>query len=122
MARPIKSEIEKLNSTISFRTTDAEYLEFKRQCDAAGFTQSELFRDYTAKNKLQVIARQKATPDAKRAVFLLQKASNNINQLAHLANAEHRANKLSEDTFAAIIGQLQQLNQFMLEQTSEVTK
>lgn len=122
MARPTKSEAEGLNSVISFRTTDAVKLEFQRQCDAAGFTQSELHRDFVAKNKLQVIAKQQASPDAKRAVFLLQKASNNINQLAHRANAEHRAGKLSEESFGAIIGQLQQLNQFLLEQTSEANK
>jgi hypothetical protein len=63
-----------------------------------------------------------ASSDAKRAVFLLQKASNNINQLAHRANAEHRSSKLSEDTFSAIIEQLRQFNQFMLEETDKAIK
>ena len=101
------------------KITDGDFLDYKRKFSASGLNQSEFFREHILNNTTQVIARPAASADAKRAVFLLQKASNNLNQLAHRANAEHLGGVLSESTFAAILGQLQQLNRFMLEQTTE---
>ena len=80
---------------------------------------SAFFRDAVQQNKTEVIAKPAAMADQKRAIFLLQKASNNLNQLAHRANKQHKAGKLSEETFTLILNQLQQLNSFMVEQTAE---
>ena len=122
MARPTKSENEKLSKVISFRTQMDVFLEFAKQCADANLTQSELHRDYVTKNRIEVIARPKASNDAKRAVFLLQKASNNLNQLAHRANADSMNNLISEETYVAVLDQLKQLNQYMLEQVGEAKK
>ncbi|MDP2770550.1 MAG: plasmid mobilization relaxosome protein MobC [Giesbergeria sp.] len=122
MARPVKSDDEKLSHTVAFRLTDGDFLAYKRKFSASGLTQSEFFREHVLTNTTQVVAKPKASADTKRAVFLLQKASNNINQLAHRANADHLAGILSESSFLAILSQLDQLNSFMLEQTSETQK
>ena len=122
MSRPSKSDDVKLNHTVAFRLTDADFLNYKRKFSRSGLSQSEFFREHVLTNTTQVTARPTASADTKRAVFLLQKASNNINQLAHRANAEYLARELSEGTFRAIVGQLVQLNQFMLEQTNGTKK
>lgn len=122
MARPTKSEDEKLGPTIAFRLRTNDFHAYKKKVAASGMSQSEFFRLHVLGNTTQVLARPVASPDAKRAVFLLHKASNNLNQLAHRANVEHVAGKLSESSFLSIIGQLKQLNEFMLEQTVESTK
>lgn len=119
MARPTKPEHEKLKHLIHFRLRDEDFFEYERKFSAAGLNQSEFFREHVLNNTTQVVARLAASADAKRAVFLLQKASNNLNQLAHRANAEHLGGVLSESTFSAIVSQLRQLNRFMLEQTTE---
>lgn len=119
MVRPTKSEEEKLGPTIAFRLRSDDFHAYKRKVSASGMSQSEFFRLHVLGNTTQVIARPVASSDAKRAVFLLHKASNNLNQLAHRANVEHLAGKLSERSFVAIIDQLRQLNTFMLEQTAE---
>ena len=77
---------------------------------------SAFFRAAVQQNKTEVIAKPVTSADQKRAIFLLQKASNNLNQLAHLANRQRLAGKLNEASFSLINSQLQQLNQFMLEQ------
>lgn len=118
MGRPSKSDDEKLNHTVAFRLTDGDFLGYKRKFSASGLNQSEFFREHILSNTTQVVARPVASVDGRRAVFLLQKASNNLNQLAHRANAEHLTGVLSEGTFSAILSQLEQLNQFMLAQTS----
>lgn len=117
MARPLKSEEEKLNHTVAFRLTDGDFLRYKRKFSASGFKQSEFFREHVLCNTTQVVARPVASIDSRRAVFLLQKASNNVNQLAHRANSEYLTGQISEHTYVAILDQLQQLNRFMLEQT-----
>jgi hypothetical protein len=81
-------------------------------------TQSEFFREYVLTNSTRVLARPVATVDSKRAILLLQKSSNNINQLAHRANAEHLSGELSEATFIAIIVRLERLNQLLLERVN----
>lgn len=89
----------------------------------SGFgNKSEFFRHAVQENKTEVIARPVVTRDAKRAVFLLAKASNNLNQLAHRANADHLAGKVSEGTYNSIRDQLQSLNQFLLDQVGEAIK
>ena len=122
MARPSKSDDEKLNRTVAFRLTDGDFLGYKKKFSASGLKQSEFFREHVLSNTTQVVARPVASADARRAVYLLQKASNNINQLAHRANSEHLAGVLSDTTFLSIVSQLEQLNQFMLEQASETMK
>lgn len=115
MAFTAMADEEKKSRTISFRVTDDVYSEFEHQCNTSNISKSELFRDYIAKNKLQVTARPVMSRDAKRAVFLIQKASNNINQLAHRANAEHRAGVLSEQTFLDINTQLSRIAEMLLD-------
>ena len=122
MTRPSKSDDEKLSHTVAFRLTDGDFLRYKRKFSASGLTQSEFFRAHVLTNSTQVIAKPKTSADTKRAVFLLQKASNNINQLAHRANSEHLAGVLSEGTVLAIVDQLRQLNRCMLEQTRQATE
>jgi hypothetical protein len=122
MTRPSKSDNEKLNRTVAFRLTDGDFLGYKKKFSASGLKQSEFFREHVLSNTTQVVARPVASADARRAVYLLQKASNNINQLAHRANSEYLAGVLSDTTFLSIVSQLEQLNQFMLEQASETMK
>lgn len=119
MARPVISDEEKLSRTVAFRLTDGDFLRYKRKFSASGLKQSEFFREHVLCNTTQVVARPVASVDTKRAVFLLQKASNNVNQLAHRANSEYLTGLVSERTYLAILGQLQLLNNFLLEQVME---
>lgn len=122
MARPTKNDVEKLSETISFRVNKRDFLDFEGKRLAAGMGKSKFYRDHVAHNTTQVIARPILSTDAKRAVFLLQKSSNNLNQLAHRANAAHCAGQLTEATFSVLVDQLQQLNQFVINQAEEATK
>lgn len=119
MARPQKSE--KLEKTISFRVNRKDFDDFEGKRLAAGASKSAFYRNHVAHNTTQVIAASAPTSDAKRAIFLLQKASNNLNQLAHRANLANRNGQLTDDTFLTLVDQLNQLNQFMLAQVRGVS-
>ncbi len=113
MARPPKEEHLKLKNPIAWRVTDGVKAELKRQYDESGLTQSEFLRELLERQKVQIVARKKSSPDLKRALFLMNKTSNNINQLAHRANADHLAGTLSEERYAGILGQLQDISTYM---------
>lgn len=115
-------EKSELTRVYSFRTTEEGGAAWDKKIARSGYTKSEFFRKAVQDNQTEIIEKPAATRDAKRAVFLLAKASNNINQIAHRANAEHRAGRISEATFSAILDQLQRLNQFMLDQAGEANK
>ena len=86
---------------------------------AAGVKQSQFFRDNVLANRTQVVARAPSPSTAQRAVFLLAKASNNLNQLAHRANVAYLNDSLTSGELGAITEQLQLLNSFLVEQVSE---
>lgn len=103
---------------VSFRLTLDDYFSYKSKFAASGLTQSEFFREHVLSNTTQVIAKSNANANAdlQRMIFLFNKASNNINQLAHRANSESLAGVLSDETFVAIGSQLRQLNHWLNEQ------
>ena len=122
MAKPKKADKEE-TVTFSFRLPISVANWWNEKIAKSGLgNKSAFFRDAVQQNKTEVIAKPAAMADQKRAIFLLQKASNNLNQLAHRANWQHQAGKLSEESFNLILGQLQQLNQFMIEQASDHKK
>lgn len=113
MARPKKEEHLKLKRTIAWRVTDGVKAELERQYGESGLAQSEFLRELLERKKPQIIARKKTSPDLKRALFLMNKTSNNINQLAHRANADHLEGILNDDRYARILAELQGISAYM---------
>ncbi len=113
MARPRKHK-DVLEDRISFRLTRAESLLYKAKVQASGLNQAEFFRECVLGNKTEVIARPpKATADVQRMLFLFNKSSNNLNQLAHRVNADNMAGGVSEETYEAVLHQLEMIALYM---------
>jgi hypothetical protein len=55
----------------------------------------------------------KASADTRRLLYLFNKSSNNMNQLAHRANADHLAGTLSESTYEGILYNLEQVARYL---------
>lgn len=117
-----KSADEKLAKTVAFRLTEPDYFSYRKKFVSSGMSQSDFFREHVLNNTTKVVARPVATSDTKRAVFLLQKASNNINQLAHRANSENLSGVLAEGTYLRILDQLERLNDFLVDQVAGTQK
>ena len=91
MTSKTKGEAEKLTRPVSFRLTAADHAAYLAKVEASGLKPSEFFRECVLQNRTQIVARPKASPERGRLLYLFNKASNNINQLAHRANADHLA-------------------------------
>ena len=108
MARP-KKEADKLTRPVSFRLTEADYAAYLAKVEASGMKPSEFFRDAVLTNRTRVVAREKSSQDKARLLYLYNKTSNNVNQLAHRANSDYLAGTISEATYARILSELHTL-------------
>jgi hypothetical protein len=106
MARP-KKHAEGLSRPVSFRLAEPDFQVYQEKVLASGLSASDFFRECVLTNKTQVVSRRKITADQKQLIYLVNKTSNNINQLAYRANSEHLAGKLSEQTFELILSNLE---------------
>jgi len=113
IGKPKKDEARKLTTPVSFRLTAADHAAYLAKVEASGMKPSEFFRDAVLENKTQIIARPKASPERGRLLYLMNKASNNINQLAHRANVDHLAGVISEATYNRIISELHMMSHYM---------
>lgn len=113
MTSKSKDDAEKLTRPVSFRLTAADHAAYLAKVEASGLKPSEFFRDAVLTNRTQIIARAKSSPERGRMLYLFNKASNNINQLAHRANADHLAGVISEATYTRILSELHGLAHYM---------
>ena len=121
MGRPTKFK-GGASQPIAFRVSKDEYAEFQDKCQRAGMSASEFFRDYILTNKPVVEARTGVYNKAelRRLLFLVNKTSNNINQLAHRANSDHLAGKLTENNYINILKNLESINLYLKAMCSNV--
>lgn len=103
----------KLTHLVSFRLTADDHKKYLKKAESSGQKPSEYFRDCVLDNKTQVVARPKSSADKERLIYLFNKTSNNMNQLAHRANAAHLAGSVSEATYTGILAVLQIIAQLM---------
>jgi hypothetical protein len=113
MGRKRRDAESLLGSAVRIRLTASDRAAFESKAAAAGMTQSEFFRECVLTNRTKVVARLPASADRKRVLFVVNKAGNNLNQLAHVANTQRLAGKLSESTFVAILDELELVSQLL---------
>jgi Bacterial mobilisation protein (MobC) len=102
-----------LGKPIAFRLSEADRAAYLEKVAASGLSQSEFFRRAVLTNRTQIIARPKASVDRRRLLYVFNKTSNNLNQIAHRANSEHVRGLLSETTYAQLLDQLQMISRYL---------
>lgn len=112
MARPRKHP-EGLNRTVSFKLSEVDYLNYTTKVKASGLPNSDFFREVVLTNKTQITAKPQKSEDRKRLVFLFDKTSNNLNQLAHRANADYLAGRLSEAVYEQLLLELENIGRYL---------
>ena len=112
MARPLKSG-KVLTRVRGFRLTEEVSSALDEKCRSAGLTPSEFIRDCVLSNRTQIVARAQASKEKERMLFLFNKASNNMNQIAHRANEAHVMKKIDALLYRTILGSLAVLSQIL---------
>ena len=104
---------QKLTQPVSFRLTAADHAAYLAKVEASGLKPSEFFRECVLQNRTQVVARVPTSSDKRRLLYLFNKTSNNMNQLAHAANAAELAGTATPATYAGILASLHALEEMM---------
>ncbi|MEQ0866925.1 plasmid mobilization protein [Pseudomonas aeruginosa] len=96
---------------VSFRITEDEFTPIKRQLEALGITKSEFFRQRFLEEKTTIVA---PSQDKKRLLFLFNKSSNNLNQLAYKVNQAYRGGVISERLYIKLMNSLANIHGLLL--------
>jgi len=132
---------EKLGPVIAFRLPETKHGEYQAAALAAGVSLSAVVRQCLAESSPQIIVGEgerrrpislsemermaaaaavvkkikppKPSEEKRRLIYLFNKASNNLNQLAHTANAAELAGTVTPATYAGILAELQTLADVM---------
>jgi len=102
-----------LGKPIAFRLSEADRAAYLEKVARSGLTQSEFFRQAVLTNRTQVIARPVSSADRRRLLYIFNKTSNNLNQIAYRANSEHVRGQLSEATYEELLTQLQMISRYL---------
>ncbi|WP_083637938.1 plasmid mobilization protein [Caballeronia sordidicola] len=99
----------KFDRPIAFRLPLADRDAFLAKVHESGLTQAEFFRQCVLTNRTKVIARAAPSVDRNRTVFVVNKAGNNLNQIAHVLNAARLDQSASETTYLAALDTLESI-------------
>ena len=115
MGRPPKSDAEKLTEIMHFRVTKEVRERFDEKYKQSNLSMSEFLRKLLDERKenVTIVARPKMTGDKRRLLFLANKISNNINQLAHKVNSHHLSGLINDKTYEDVLRSLVITNKIM---------
>lgn len=108
------AENTKKTRVLTLRVTEDDFAEIDKKLEATGMTVSEFLRDVFLNSKVTFNVKETKPRDYHRLLFICNKASNNINQLAHNANAAHRRGILSESVYIKFLNSLVNIEALLL--------
>ncbi len=100
---------EVANVHVQAKLTPTEYEPFKKLIEITGTKKATLFRQVILSNKNNVVYLDQSSEEEeskKRMLFLANKASNNINQLAKRLNQAYRGEIVTERNYRQIMNDL----------------
>ena len=103
-----------LDRTVAFRMSSNTFAEFEKKLMLAGVSRSEFFREVFINNNVSLIVKSAPSREYKEMLFLFNKASNNLNQVARQANVAKKSGLLSDAIATRLLQELVQIRQLML--------
>ncbi|CNK26201.1 Uncharacterised protein [Yersinia aldovae] len=97
---------EKKTIVVSFRLEEEEFEPYRILLEKSTMSRSAFFREIFIAHKKEITLKEKSSPDYKTLLFYVNKASNNINQMARLGNKANKSNLITEDTYIKMLNQL----------------
>lgn len=99
-----------MSHVISFRLNDEEFKPYSALLNKANCTKTELFKtiflNNGENNKITIKEKIVATQDYKKTLFVVSKASNNLNQIARKLNIAFKNDVINENDMKKAINAL----------------
>lgn len=106
--------------TVTFRVPEGDYAALLQRCSDANMKPSEFLRDVVLANRTRIVPRKKPGLDVVKVAFQIQKAGNNLDQIAHQLQAARLAGAVSDAVFERAANQLFLLNAYLSSTLSRV--
>jgi hypothetical protein len=114
MARPRKHK-DGLTHAVAFRLSESDHQAWLARVQELGLRPPDTFRALVnggtwaavQKEAVEVAGQKERREERRRRLYLLNSASNNLNQVARRANADYRSGVLSEAVYAEILASLE---------------
>ncbi|MBS1169987.1 MAG: putative mobilization protein [Burkholderiaceae bacterium] len=103
----------RLERVVSFRLSAADHAEYEKLIAASSLRPSEFFRSVILNHQVEIVVRKADATSIKRLLFLSNKISNNLNQIARRLNADNLAGVISEQTYRLALEELHSISFFM---------
>lgn len=107
------------NRVLHFRVSDEEFEKLEQRIADSGMTKSTFFREVVINGKAEINV---VVKDLKPLIFYFNKASNNLNQLAHQVNTAHYSQKVSERIYSRFINTLIDIRTLLLKGVTDADK
>ncbi|HAV2128642.1 TPA: MobC family plasmid mobilization relaxosome protein [Enterobacter cloacae] len=109
MARPTKTESEKLTERVAFRVTLATKNEYELRLAQSGLSKSDFFRECVMTDRTEIIVPATVTVDMRESLRLLSNIANNCNQIAHALNIANQAGLISDALVETVLSKVSAL-------------
>ncbi len=103
---PTKAPKEKKEIVVTFRLSESEFKPYEKLIAKSGLKRSSVMREVFIAKSSKVVLPKKQSDDSKRLLFLANKASNNINQLARNLNKAHKKGVVNDKKYTTLLNNL----------------
>lgn len=97
---------EKKDIVVTFRLSFSEFQPFQEIIKKTGINKSKLMRNVVIAKTENIVLPKESSVDIKRILFLANKTSNNINQIAKRINYDYMIGKLDDKKYKTILNNL----------------
>lgn len=97
---------KKANNVITFRLTDDEFLPIKTAIEKTNITKTEICRSIFLSEKFTFEVKENKPIEYSKLVFIFNKTSNNINQLAKNINTASKLGIVNNQQFSQLLNKL----------------
>lgn len=104
---------------LTCRVSHEDFEKLEQMIADAGMSKSEYFRDVVINKKAEINI---VVKDMQSLIFYYNKASNNLNQIAHKANSAYLENRISESLYGRLLNVLMDIRTLLLRGVEDADK
>lgn len=108
------------DKVVAFRLSQDDFAQFEEKLAASNMKKSEFFREVFLNANVNITLNSAPSKDLRRLTYLFNKASNNINQIAHQLNSAHLSGQVSERLYKSVNNVLIDIREILLTEINYV--
>jgi len=107
------------DKVVAFRLSQNDFSQCEEKLASSNMNKSEFFREVFLKSNVNLTVKSAPSKNMERLTFLFNKASNNLNQIAHQVNSAYLTGKTSEPLYKAVNNALVDIRELLLSEIKD---